>query len=1153
MSPFSDLLRDNIDTSCILLCGYCTDQIIPQDLCLREFSVALSDILRENGFDNVVFFDCTNAMGKYVYDDQSARFSMQGAWVPNAAAGKPAAVAGMPRFGVPRKAVKEPDPTSNPSKELSPSIQYQQKNLMEPVFYGECQAMMNETTYRSAVVFTNINNLLKIDGSMSRYAEVIHNHWRRNNLLIFLHPDLTIRECAEFYSRLKECGLLEYFYTPGKCAGEYIPRPGRVFRIRSFGRDEIRNLLLRHRIFHGLSFPDGLEVAAEKLHYVVQNLNAERKRTEISVRLLNKRIDGYLSAHPGAVLNDEFLESILDCNMGDFDFHPWDTLRNRHGWESVVQSLSELFAGMKEHPEDVSYPASLLVERIGGDETNHSLPSSKLPHLILEGSPGTGKTTIVRQLGRIMHDEGILSVGHVVLAYRSDLIADVIGGTAIKVQRLLDRAENGILFIDEAYDLCKDYDSRGNAGTFAMEAVTTLVNAMTDDSRHVMIVFAGYRCSAPGAVDGVQGLFRMNPGLESRIKKILSIPDYEPETLTAIFFDILREHGLSLADDLSREDILTYMENIYQSRNRRTFGNGRFVRENLIERKLLPAAARRGSCQIARCDFGEDVARLNRTTVESVRQELAGYPVLGELGERIIADCLNHREMFREEGKLTGESNGLPHLIISADPGTGKRTLVRLLCKALAAANIINVTQPVEIANPERISSDELEKKIRDAVDFNTILFVHDAHNCPEESLRALASAMANNQQLTCIFAVYQDRYAEFLGKERSLNRLCRTYAIDDYTPPQLMQIFHAMAEKEDRVCSGTCEKQLEILFQNWYDNRNVRPGYGNASDVESLLHEMKEHCYVRTKASGSVKDDRRLMTEMDIPPEHLDVIDAQGHKKDISEILEEMNRYIGWTELKEWLTTTWKRIQYKKDHPNHTIDRGHMRFTGSPGTGKTTAGKLFADACYAMGLITTNHFVQCTAKDLIAGYVGQTQEKTAQLLESGRNGVIFIDEAYGLAYREDDFSGDSFKKEAVEYLLAFAERELDSTIVIVAGYEQLIDRFIDSNVGLASRFPFTIHFPNFTPKECTDILARELRKEAPIADDALEKVIWYFAQYCAEDNFANGRDVRNIRGQINNSHINRLMALNDPAVPDMFTVDDIVEGFEHWAYNNGR
>lgn len=1151
MSLFSDQLCDNIDTSCILLCGSCTDQIISPDLCLREFSVALADILREHGFDNVVFYDCTNAMGKYVYDDQSAKFSIQS--VRDSAAPLRKNSGGMPRFGTPRKVVPAIDPTQAPAASSPPSVQYQQKNLIEQVFYGECQSMMNETSYRSAIVFTNINNLLKIDGSMARYAEAIHNQWHKNNLLIFLHPDLTIRECAEFYSRLKECGLLEYFYVPGKCAGEYFPKVERVFRIRSFGRDEIQNLLLRHRIFHGLCLPEGLESAAEKLHYVVRNLNSERSRTEISIRSLHKRIERYLSSHPDAALDDGFLEAILDCNMEDFDFHPWDTLRRRHGWKDVVRSLSELFAGLDPPHGEINYPDSLLVERIGGDETKRSLPASKLPHLILEGSPGTGKTTIVRQLGRIMHDEGILSVGHVVLAYRSDLIADVIGGTAIKVQRLLDQAENGILFIDEAYDLCKDHDSGGNADTFATEAVTTLVNAMTDDSRHVLIVFAGYRCSAPGATDGVQGLFLMNPGLESRIKKILSIPDYGPETLMDIFFDILKEHNLSLADDLSREDILTYMDNIYQSRNRRTFGNGRFVRENLIERKLIPAAARRGSRQIARCDFGEDAPRLDRTTVESVRKELAGYPVLGELGEQIIADCLDHREMLRGEGKLSGESSGLPHLIFFGNPGTGKHTIVKLLCKALVAANIISVTQPVEIDNPERIGPGELEKKIRDAVDFNTILFVQDAHNCSEESLRILTNAMTNNQRLTCVFAVHQDRRKEFLDKERSLNWLCRTYTIQEYTPPQLLQIFHCMAKREDRICTETCEQQLEILFQNWYDNRKVRKDYGNASDVKFLLRKMKEHCYTRTKVPGSTKEEKHLMTEADIPQEHLDVIDAQGHKKNIDEILEELNRYEGWTELKEWIATTWKRIQYQKDHPNHVIDRGHMRFTGSPGTGKTTAGKLFADACYAMGLITTNRFVPCTAKDLIAGYVGQTQEKTAQLLESGCNGVIFIDEAYGLAYREDGLSGESFKKEAVEYLLAFTERELNSTIVIVAGYEPLIDRFIGSNAGLASRFPFTIHFPNFTPEECASILVRELQKEAPVADDALEKAIWYFAQYCSEDNFANGRDVRNIRSQINNSHINRLMALNDSATPEMFTVDDVVEGFEHWAYNNGR
>lgn len=1151
MSLFADQLRDNIDTSCILLCGSCTDQILSADLCLREFSVALADILRKHGFDNVVFFDCTNAMGKYVYDDQSARFSIQSAGPSPASAPRPSG--GMPRFGAPRKAVAAAEPVQAPATPPLPSVQYQQKNLMEQVFYGECQAMMNETAYRSAIVFTSINNLLKVSGSITRYAEAIHNQWHRNNLLIFLHPDLTIRECAEFYSQLKECGLLEYFYVPGKSAGEYFPKAGRVFRIHSFGRDEVRNLLLRHRIFHGLTFPEGLEAAAEKLHYVVRNLNTNRNRTEISIRSLHKRFERRLSSQPNAVLDDDFLEAVLGCDMEEFDFHPWDTLRRRHGWEAVVQSLSELFVGLERLPAEAASSELLLVERIGGDELSPSLPASKLPHLILEGSPGTGKTTIVRQLGRIMHDEGILSVGHVVLAYRSDLIADVVGGTAIKVQRLLDRAENGVLFIDEAYDLCKDYDSGGNADTFATEAVTTLVNAMTDDSRHVLIVFAGYRCSAPGSTDGVQGLFLMNPGLESRIKKILSIPDYGPETLTDIFFDILQEYHLSLANDLSREDILTYMDNIYQSRNRRTFGNGRYVRENLIERKLLPSATRRGSRQISRCDFGEDMPRLDRTTVESVRKELAGYPVLGKLGEKIIDECLNHRDMLRAEGKLSGESNGLPHLIFVGNPGTGKRTIVKLLCKALVAANIISVAQPVEIDNPERIGPDELEKKIRNAVDFNTILFVQDAHNCPAELLRTLANAMTNNRQLTCIFAVHEARHAEFLEKERSLNRLCHTHVIPEYTPQQLLQIFRCMAEKEDRICSETCEKQLKILFQNWYENRNVRKDYGNASDVEFLLRQMKEHCYTRTKVQGSTIKDRHLMTESDIPQKHLDVIDTQGHKKDIHEILEELNQYEGWTELKEWITTTWHRIQYQKAHPNHVIDRGHMRFTGSPGTGKTTAGKLFADACYAMGLITTNRFVPCTAKDLIAGYVGQTHEKTARLLESGRNGVIFIDEAYGLAYQEGGFSGDSFKKDAVEYLLAFTERELNHTIVIVAGYEQLIDRFIDSNAGLASRFPFTIHFPNFTPKECTSILVRELQKEAPVAEDAIEKATRCFAQYCSEDNFANGRDVRNIRSQINNSHINRLMSLNDPSAPETFTVDDVVEGFEHWAYNNGR
>lgn len=158
---------------------------------------------------------------------------------------------------------------------------------------------------------------------------------------------------------------------------------------------------------------------------------------------------------------------------------------------------------------------------------------------------------------------------------------------------MLDKAENGILFIDEAYDLCKDHNDGSNAGTFAQEAINTLVNAMTDDSRHVVVIFAGYRCSSVDSIDGVRGLFKMNQGLQDRIKKIITIPDYTPDILTKIFFDVITDNGYSISDELNHDSIFTFMKNVYQARNIRNFSNGRFVKENLIEKKLIVNAKSR--------------------------------------------------------------------------------------------------------------------------------------------------------------------------------------------------------------------------------------------------------------------------------------------------------------------------------------------------------------------------------------------------------------------------------------------------------------------------------------------------------------------------------------------------------------------------------
>ena len=271
-----------------------------------------------------------------------------------------------------------------------------------------------------------------------------------------------------------------------------------------------------------------------------------------------------------------------------------------------------------------------------------------------------------------------------------------------------------------------------------------------------------------------------------------------------------------------------------------------------------------------------------------------------------------------------------------------------------------------------------------------------------------------------------------------------------------------------------------------------------------------------------------------------------------------EINKYYGWSELKEWLENRYKLLKLKKNGMNLPVPMGHMCFIGGPGTGKSTSGALFAEACYAMGLTSTSKFTKYLAKDLIAGFKGQTAQKIADAMEAGKKGVILIDEAYALT--PDPLSGNNdFETAAVDYLLDFTEVNQKDTIVILAGYEDKIKQLLASNRGLNDRFPTKIIFPNFSPAECTQILNSMLEKYIKVSEECISIETQMFETVCILPEFANARTVRNIQNEIFNAFSDRMTKLLDTAdvkdgisqiqtLPEsMILPEDIQNGFSNW------
>ncbi|MGN1346112.1 MAG: AAA family ATPase [Eubacteriales bacterium] len=266
--------------------------------------------------------------------------------------------------------------------------------------------------------------------------------------------------------------------------------------------------------------------------------------------------------------------------------------------------------------------------------------------------------------------------------------------------------------------------------------------------------------------------------------------------------------------------------------------------------------------------------------------------------------------------------------------------------------------------------------------------------------------------------------------------------------------------------------------------------------------------------------------------------------KENMEDLKKELDSYIGLESVKKEVKNlinmaTVYKLRQDNDLPTTDVSL-HMVFSGNPGTGKTMIARFMARVYHALGILSKGQLVEVDRSGLVAGYIGQTAIKTSKVLESAFGGVLFIDEAYTLTSKTEN----DFGFEAVDTILKAMEDHRDDLVVIVAGYIDQMEDFIDSNPGLRSRFNKYINFDDYSAEEMLDIFRLQCKKSCYVLDEAAEAAVgdYFNAVSEAAGEFGNARGVRNTFERILTEQANRVAALDSVSREELMriTAEDV-------------
>jgi len=794
-----------------------------------DIEECLWEVLHEAGFSRIAFYSLSHKL--YFRDAQSLAAVRPGRSAP-AASGPRRMRAGFAgplgdRVIIGKQAVQ-------PGRGLSDPHSVQMLN-----------ELMRNGVPRTAVVFVHAEETLRHIEAVRGLAQFFAGNvvaYRRAaaHTCVLLFRSAALADVHAYVDRLGSVPSLAV------AARRLIDQPERSDRrglIGLPGEAEITRLVHSVRITDGLRVADWLALPS-----AVRAMSSQCelvRRWEARLRQL--AADG--SALDLPVLRERGWVSSAVQDAGGV----WERLDRMAGLDSVKEHLERLRWQLT---ADAELRARGLVNAEPGSH-----------HLVFTGNPGTGKTTVARLAGEMYRDLGLLRRGHVVEVRVPDLVASHVGGTAPRTSAAIDSALDGVLFIDEAYQLSDQQSG------FGQEAIDTLLARMENDRDRLVVIVAGYP-------DKISEFLAANQGLRSRFPEanILAFADYPPDVLTSILLDRLTGLGLTCTSAL-RTQLGAVAGGMYRTR-RAGFGNARDMRTAADEIQSLWAQRVR-----ARVDEPADTVDLPERLRVYLQPELPETgELLGELDAMIglqpvkdvIRSLVNQLRLKQRRGH--GQVV-VPHLLFLGPPGTGKTTVARLMGRIFRSLSLLTKGHVVEVGRAQLVAGyiGQTALKTRERVEEATdgVLFIDEAYSLSragdgrdfgQEAIDTLNQEMENRRGRMCVIAAgYPAQMTGFLAANPGLaSRFTVRVEFPDYTGDELLDIVRAMAAAEEYRLTPEAQAKAVGWFQA---QRAAQPGsFGNARVARRLLAEMEASLGERTAMTAAAGAELSVFTGQDVP-----------------------------------------------------------------------------------------------------------------------------------------------------------------------------------------------------------------------------------------------------------------------------------------------